>query len=247
MSSSSSPLLPLLSANAQWAAEHTGSELFKQCAKGQSPKFLWIGCADSRVPESVVTDAKPGDNFVHRNIANQFHLDDDSALSVLTYAVNVLCVEHGGLWYICCLLSTHQLLRPVIVAGHTKCGGALACLQAAQSGTPTQVLATDTSLGRWLAPLTRLISTLDLASILSPAHLDSIVEANVKRQVENVCETSVIRNSWAAYIASGEGNNQGNDKDIKETKEMKQVWVHGWVYDVASGRIKDLGISRGPS
>ncbi|KAL4066795.1 carbonic anhydrase [Scleroderma citrinum] len=229
MSSSSSPLLPLLSANAQWAAEHTGSELFKQCAKGQSPKFLWIGCADSRVPESVVTDAKPGDNFVHRNIANQFHLDDDSALSVLTYAVNVLCVEH------------------VIVAGHTKCGGALACLQAAQSGTPTQVLATDTSLGRWLAPLTRLISTLDLASIPSPAHLDSIVEANVKRQVENVCETSVIRNSWAAYIASGEGNNQGNDKDIKETKEMKQVWVHGWVYDVASGRIKDLGISRGPS
>ncbi|KAL4077381.1 carbonic anhydrase [Scleroderma citrinum] len=207
--SSPSTLVSLLSANAQWA-EHTDSELFRQCAQGQSPKFLWIGCADSRVPESVVTGAKPGDIFVHRNIANQFHSTDDSALSVLTYAVSVLGVEH------------------VIIAGHTQCGGALACLQAAQS-TPIQPPAIDTPLGRWLAPLTTLVSTLDLASTPASAHWDTVVEANVKRQVENVCETSVIRDSWAAYIAS------------------KQVWVHGWVYDVASGQIRDLGISRGPS
>ncbi|KAL4073567.1 carbonic anhydrase [Scleroderma citrinum] len=223
-STKSSSLLSLLSANAQWA-ERTDAELFKQCAQGQSPKFLWIGCADSRVPESVITGAKPGDIFVLRNIANQFQPNDDSAHSVLTFAVDVVGVEH------------------VIVAGHTKCAGALACLEAAQSAS-TRPPATDTPFGRWLAPLTKLVSTLDLASTPASAHWDTVIEANVKRQVENVCETSVIRNSWTAYNASESKNdNQGNDRDGPK----KQVWVHGWVYDVASGRIKDLCISRGPS
>lgn len=126
----------LLSANAQWAADVDESEsgFFKQCAKGQSPKVwgirqydrncyqpsahlqvLWIGCADSRVPESVITACKPGEIFVHRNIAkyavinclilfnyayyhlsqSQFRADDDNASSVLTYAVDCLGVEHG--------------------------------------------------------------------------------------------------------------------------------------------------------
>ena len=126
---------------------------------------------------------------------------------------------------------------PVVVAGHTQCGGALACLQAAQS-TPTPSPATDTPLGRWLAPLTKLVTTLDLASIPAASHLDTVVEENVKRQVKNVCESDVIKASWASYTAS---------VDSASDVPKKQVWVHGWVYDVASGRIRDLGVSRGPS
>ncbi|KAI6117045.1 hypothetical protein EDD16DRAFT_1520243 [Pisolithus croceorrhizus] len=212
-------LTTLLSANAQWAERlsDTHPNFFSQCAKGQSPKVLWIGCADSRVPESVVTDAKPGDIFVHRNIANQFHPDDDSALSVLMFAVNAVGVEH------------------VLVVGHTHCGGAATCLEAVQaqaSNSPPPV-SPNTPLGRWLAPLTNLVSTLDLDTLPAETHLDAIVEANVKRQVENVCATDVIKGAWAAALGD-------------ESGEKRQVWVHGWVYDVASGRLKDLGVSRGP-
>ena len=65
-------------------------------------KVLWVGCADSRVPESVILACKPGDVFVHRNIANQFHIDDDSALSVLAFAIEELGIEHGA------RISLHQ-------------------------------------------------------------------------------------------------------------------------------------------
>ena len=113
------PLMSYLSqlqaANDEWrnAVAQVDSDFFQNTAKGQAPKVLWIGCADSRVPESVVLAAKPGDLFVHRNIAkyasrrgfppplnpffhSQFHPNDDSALSVLTYAVEHLGVEHGS-------------------------------------------------------------------------------------------------------------------------------------------------------
>ncbi|KAI5990801.1 carbonic anhydrase [Pisolithus marmoratus] len=214
------PLLSsLLSANAQWAERTNDAHpnFFGQCAKGQSPKVLWIGCADSRVPESVVTNAKPGDIFVHRNIANQFHLHDDSALSVLTYAVNVVGVEH------------------VVIVGHTHCGGAVACMEAAQAQTSNSPppISPDSPLGRWLAPLVNLVTKLDLKTLPAETHLDAIIEANVKRQVENVCATDVIKGAWAAAMGD-------------EGKEKRQVWVHGLVYDVASGRLKDLNVSRGP-
>ncbi|KAG8970127.1 hypothetical protein FRC03_011145 [Tulasnella sp. 419] len=88
------------SANAQWAEDVKLAEpsFFEELAKGQAPKILWLGCSDSRVPESVIMAARPGDIFVHRNIANQFHPDDDSALSVLAYAVDTVKVEHGESW-----------------------------------------------------------------------------------------------------------------------------------------------------
>ncbi|KIP01124.1 hypothetical protein PHLGIDRAFT_38394, partial [Phlebiopsis gigantea 11061_1 CR5-6] len=100
-------LTRLLTSNAQWATDVSRVEpaFFEQCAKGQSPKVLWIGCADSRVPESVVLACKPGEVFVTRNIANQVHLHDDSVLAVLAYAVAELGVEH------------------VVVVGHSNCGG----------------------------------------------------------------------------------------------------------------------------
>ena len=117
----------------------------------------------------------------------------------------------------------------IIVVGHTQCGGARACLEAVQSASTLP--APDTPLTRWLAPLAQLITTLDLASAPTSTHLDAVVDANVELQVKNLCESDVIKTTWAAYA---------NNKE-----EKKQVLVHGWVYDVATGRIKDLGITRG--
>jgi len=149
----------LLSANSQWAADVEKSlpGFFKELAKYQSPKVLWIGCADSRVPESVITACKPGDIFVHRNIANQFHLDDDSALSVLTFAIEQVKVEH------------------IIVVGHTQCGGAIACFNAAKNPSPSS---NDTPLGRWLTPLTQLAS--NLQSEFPDGGVSLLIEENVK-------------------------------------------------------------------
>lgn len=215
MSPSLSALEQLLFANSKWAetVDEADPGFFKESTKGQFPKVLWIGCADSRVPESLITGSKPGDIFVHRNIANQFHLEDDSALSVLTYALDVVGVEH------------------VVLAGHTHCGGAAACYQAAQEAavaTNAESPKAASPLSRWLAPLTDMIGKLDLSNKSPSEALDYIVEENVKRQVDNICNAEPIKSAWAR----GEG---------------KQVWVHGWVYDIGNGRIRDLKVSRGPS
>jgi carbonic anhydrase len=87
----------LLSQNAEWSryVNNFDRPLLAKNSQGQSPKVLWLGCADSRVPESVLTQSMPGEVFVARNIANQFNLQDDSIVSVLTYAVQALGVEHG--------------------------------------------------------------------------------------------------------------------------------------------------------
>ncbi|KAG8688710.1 hypothetical protein FRC09_012768 [Ceratobasidium sp. 395] len=207
---SEAALAPLIAGNAKWAAEVRTKypTFFADAAKGQSPKVLWIGCADSRVPESTVLGCKPGEVFVHRNIANQFPPEDDSALAVLTYAVENLGVEH------------------IVIAGHTQCGGAAACHAAAQTlnsaGPPT------TPLARWLGPLTDLAAS--LAQEKHDAHdtsaeLASLVDANVRKQVENVVDTDVIQRAWAAG---------------------KQVYVHGWVYVIETGTIKDLKITVNP-
>lgn len=196
-------LTRLLQNNAQWAADVARVEpgFFEQCAKGQAPKVLWIGCADSRVPESVVMACKPGEIFVTRNIANQVHLHDDSILSVLTYAIAELGVEH------------------VVVAGHSHCGGVAACLAAAQE-KPTEPGA---PLQRWLAPLTDLARSLD-----GPQPLE-LVEANVRAQVEHVLQSDAVRNAWSADPAV-----RGN---------ARLVGVHGWVFDIDKGKLRDLGVS----
>ncbi|OJT10781.1 Carbonic anhydrase [Trametes pubescens] len=112
----------LLAINKEWAAEfekkHPGYLKAKSNKNPQTPHVLYIGCSDSRVPESVVLNAMPGEIFVHRNIANQFRLDDDSALSVLAFAVESLRVDH------------------IIVAGHTGCGGVQTALDTAHPPPP---------------------------------------------------------------------------------------------------------------
>lgn len=99
---------------------------FTALAAGQAPDVLWIGCADSRVPETTVCQCMPGDIFVHRNIANTVHEDDISAASVVEYAVE------------------HLRVKKVVVCGHTRCGGAGAALGDADMGA---------TLNRWLEPV----------------------------------------------------------------------------------------------
>lgn len=121
-------------------------------------------------------------------------------------------------------------LQTVVLAGHTHCGGAAACYEAVAARStaepePKPKPKPETPLSRWLAPLTNLVASLDLSNTTPSDALDRIVHENVKRQVANICDAEPVKQAWAA---------------------RKPVWVHGWVYDVASGRIKDLGVSRGP-
>ena len=132
---------------------------------------------------------------------SQVHLHDDSILSVLTYAIAELGVEH------------------VVVVGHSNCGGVAACLAASQSA-PSEP---DSPLGRWLAPLT------DLARELHGPAPRELVDANVRAQVQNVLESAPVRAAWAHDPAVRGG--------------AKLVGVHGWVYDIEHGRIRDLGVS----
>jgi len=211
----------LLQSNAKWAADvsEADPDFFPDSAKNlQTPHSLWIGCADSRVAESVITASKPGAIFVHRNIANQFPADDNNVLSVLAYAVNYLGVEN------------------VIIVGHTQCGGAAASLNAAQAPNfvPKGPIITvdgepvDSPLNRWLEPLTLLAHSLQLPDN-SDKSIETLVKENVKAQVENLANTETIRKAWT----------QG-------TPKKQKVFIHGWIYDLGSGLLKDLGLSRGP-
>ncbi|WP_293933837.1 carbonic anhydrase [Sphingobacterium sp. UBA6645] len=144
---------------------------FQQLAKGQSPEVLWIGCADSRVPANELTGKKPGEVFVHRNIANMCVHSDMSMLSVLDYAVNVLKVKH------------------VIVAGHYGCGGVAASLSSTQYGI----------IDNWLCHIKDVyrLHAEEIDAIEDKEQkADRLVELNVKEQVFNLCSTSIIQNAW---------------------------------------------------
>jgi carbonic anhydrase len=108
----------LLDGNKEWVRERLEQDptYFETLSKGQSPQFLWIGCSDSRVPANEITRTRPGDIFVHRNIANMVVHSDMNLLSVLDYAVNILNVKH------------------VIVCGHYGCGGVKAAMDNKQYG-----------------------------------------------------------------------------------------------------------------
>ncbi|KAJ9094090.1 hypothetical protein QFC21_006191 [Naganishia friedmannii] len=174
------PLLQTcLTDNKEWAerVSHENPEFFANSAKGQSPFLLWIGCADSRVPESVVLGRKPGEIFVHRNIANQFHHNDDSANAVLLYAVGNLGVQH------------------VAVVGHTACGG---CLAAHGAPKPDENTTESSALSRFLDPLIKLRHSLP-----EDASIDDLIVANVRKTVKTVCESDVIQANWKKAKETG--------------------------------------------
>ncbi|MBX2966759.1 MAG: carbonate dehydratase [Cyclobacteriaceae bacterium] len=189
----------LLEGNKQWAEQRLKEdpEFFINLAKGQSPQVLWIGCSDSRVPANEVTGTKPGDIFVHRNIANMAIHTDMNMLSVLDYAVNVLKVRH------------------VIVCGHYGCGGVKAAMGNQQFGLIDNWLRNIKDVYRLHANELDAIENED-------ERFNRLVELNVMEQVFDLSKTSIIQNAW---------------------RERNQPYVHGWVYSLNSGRIKDLGVT----
>lgn len=189
----------LLQGNREWVKKQLNgdADYFTKLAKGQSPEVLWIGCSDSRVPANEVTGTKPGEVFVHRNIANLCVHSDMNMLSVLDYAVNVLKVKH------------------VIVAGHYGCGGVAAALTNRQFGLIDNWL-------RNIKDVYRLHSN-ELDRITDQeTKVNRLVELNVTEQVYNLCKTTIIQNAW---------------------KDRTDLQVHGWVIDLKTGLVKDLGVS----
>ena len=163
----------LLENNKKWVETSLAKDpnYFADLAKGQQPPLLWIGCSDSRVPANEIVGAKPGEVFVHRNIANMVIHSDMSMLSVLDYAVNVLKVKH------------------VIIAGHYGCGGVAASLSRQQFGV----------IDNWLCHI-KDVYRLHAAEIDAiENHEDKVnrlIELNVQEQVFNLCTTSIVQNAW---------------------------------------------------
>lgn len=163
----------IIEGNKEWMefVKNDTSHRFQQLAKGQNPEILWIGCADSRVPANEITGTKPGEVFVHRNIANVCVHSDMNMLSVLDYAVNVLKVKH------------------IIVAGHYGCGGVAASLSRNQFGI----------IDNWLCHI-KDVYRLHASEIDSIEDLETktnrLVELNVEEQVFNLCTTSIVQNAW---------------------------------------------------
>lgn len=163
----------IIEGNKEWMefVKNDTSGRFEQLSKGQNPEILWIGCADSRVPANELTGTKPGEVFVHRNIANVCVHSDMNMLSVLDYAVNVLKV------------------KTIIVAGHYGCGGVAASLSSSQYGI----------IDNWLAHIKDVyrLNATEIDSIENQTQKeDRLVELNVQEQVLNLCRTSIVQNAW---------------------------------------------------
>lgn len=163
----------LLENNKKWRAEMLAkdSNFFKDLANGQSPEYLWIGCSDSRVPANEVTGTKPGELFVHRNIANMVVHTDMNLLSVLSYAVETLKVKH------------------IIVCGHYGCGGVKAAMGNKSLGL----------IDNWLRHIKDVyrIHFKELDAIKDEnLRFRRFVELNVIEQVNDLGKTSIVQNAW---------------------------------------------------
>jgi carbonic anhydrase len=159
--------------NRAWASSVHARDpgFFETLSRQQSPRYLWIGCADSRVPANEIVGLLPGELFVHRNVANVVVHTDLNCLSVLQYAVDVLRVEH------------------VIVCGHYGCGGVRAAMARDALGL----------IDNWLRHVQdvqdRHGSMLD--GLEQETAADRLCELNVLEQTRNVCQTTVVRDAWS--------------------------------------------------
>jgi len=163
----------LLDQNRAWAEGIKASDpdFFQTLAKQQTPRFLWIGCADSRVPSTQLAGMKPGEMFVHRNVANLVVHTDFNCLSVMQYAVDVLKVEH------------------IIVCGHDGCGGVKAAMSNLQFGL----------IDNWLRHVQDVFHEHEeqLAKISDEdERIDRLCELNVIEQVRNVGRTTIVQSAW---------------------------------------------------
>jgi carbonic anhydrase len=184
--------------NRAWVARTIADdpEHFRRLAEGQSPRFLFIGCSDSRVNANEITGTHVGEMFIHRNIANLVVHTDMNLMSVLQYAIEVLHVEH------------------VIVCGHYGCGGVRAAIDNHHHGLIDKWL-------RTIKDVYRLYHR-ELDAIADPDQRSRrLVELNVREQVYKLCSTSFVQRAW---------------------RSDRRIHVHGWVYDIREGLLRDLEI-----
>jgi len=189
----------LLDKNRAWAngIKSVDPKFFDRLSNQQAPEYLWIGCADSRVPANQIVDLLPGELFVHRNVANVVVHTDFNCLSVLQFAIEVLKVKH------------------ILVVGHYGCGGVRAALLNQGFGL----------ISHWLRHVQdvrdRHQSTLD-AIQSEQDRVDRLCELNVVEQVGHVCQNNIVQEAW---------------------RRGQPLTVHGFVYDVADGLLRDMGLS----
>jgi carbonic anhydrase len=192
----SDELNDLLAHNKAWARqmEQERPGFFTSLSKQQHPKYMWIGCSDSRVPANQITGLEPGEVFVHRNVANVVVHSDLNCLSTVQFAVERLKVKH------------------VIVCGHYGCSGVQAALEGARIGLADN----------WLRHVQDVrdrhreyINSLPNAALQAR----KLCELNVVEQVTNVCLSTVVQDAW---------------------QRGQLLEVHGWVYGLDDGLIKDL-------
>jgi carbonic anhydrase len=183
--------------NEEWIAQQlkTDSEYFDKLAAGQTPKYLYIGCSDSRVTAETVMGAQPGEVFIHRNIANLAPNNDLNVLSVVVYAVK------------------HLKVQDIIVCGHYGCGGVKAAMQPDDLGI----------LNPWLRNIRdvfRLHQDELVAIEDEEARYKRLVELNVEEQCLNVAKM----------------------KEVQLAFKDREINIHGWVFDLASGKLINLEI-----
>jgi carbonic anhydrase len=163
----------LFTHNRTWAAEMERERpgFFTSLKSQQKPKYMWIGCSDSRVPANQITGLEPGEVFVHRNVANVVVHSDLNALSTIQFAVEMLKVEH------------------VMVVGHYGCGGVQAALDNVRIGLADN----------WIRHIqdVRDRHRQLLNSLPEAKRLDALVELNAIEQVVNVCQSTVLQDAWA--------------------------------------------------
>ncbi|MBL8278752.1 MAG: carbonate dehydratase [Pelomonas sp.] len=173
MTQATHELQDLLDNNKRWAAETEAREpgFFSRLLKQQTPQYLWIGCADSRVPANELVDLLPGDLFVHRNVANVVVHSDLNCLSVMQFAVDHLKVRH------------------IIVVGHSNCGGVKAALYDTRVGL----------VENWIRHVqdVRHMHSDWLATVPEAQRVDALCELNVLEQARNACHTTVVQDAWS--------------------------------------------------
>jgi carbonic anhydrase len=192
-------LAHLFAQNRAWAESITqrDPEFFIKLSRQQSPEYLWIGCSDSRVPANEIIGLLPGEVFVHRNIANVVCHSDLNCLSVLQYAVDVLKVKH------------------VMVVGHYGCGGVRAALRCDRVGLADN----------WLRHVQDVKSRHETCIHTlngEDTRANRLCELNVIEQVNNVCQTTIVRDAW---------------------ERGQPLTVHAWIYGLKDGHIRNLRMS----
>lgn len=189
----------LLNNNKAWAQnrEQNSPGFFSRLSEQQKPKYMWIGCSDSRVPANEIVGLEPGEVFVHRNVGNQVHHTDLNCLSGVQYAVDVLGVEH------------------IIVTGHYDCGAVDAALGSQHFGV----------VDNWIRGIRdNYIEHQDDLISLSPSEItERMSELNVMRQVANLSHTRIVQHAW---------------------EQDRPLSIHGWIYRLSNGLLKDLNVTR---